>query len=36
MTYEGTWRQHVLKWGTFEDFCSYGILREEFEARDKR
>ena len=36
MTYEGTWRQHVLKWGTFEDLCSYGILREEFEAREKR
>ena len=35
MTYEGTWRQHVLKWGTFEDLCSYGILREEFEAREK-
>ena len=36
MTYEGTWRQHVLKWGTFEDLCSYGILREEFEARERR
>jgi len=36
MTYEGTWRQHVLKWGTFEDLCSYGILREEFETRERR
>ena len=33
MTYEGTRRQHVLKWGTFEDLAGYGIMRAEFEGR---
>ncbi len=36
MTYEGTERQHILKWGTFEDLAGYGILRAEFEAREGR
>ena len=31
MTYEGTRRQHIRKWETFEDLAGYGILREEFE-----
>jgi len=33
MTYEGTRRQHVLKWGAFEDLAAYGILRREFDER---
>jgi len=33
MTCEGTRRQHVLKWGRFEDLVGYGILRTEFEER---
>lgn len=31
MTYEGTRRQHVLKWGKFEDLVGYGMLRTDFE-----
>ncbi len=30
MKYEGTLRQHIKKWGVYEDLCCYGILREEF------
>lgn len=30
MTYEGTLRQHILKWDTFEDVALYGILREDW------
>lgn len=30
MRYEGCLRQHVKKWGKFEDIEAYGILREEF------
>ena len=33
MTYEGTRRQHVLKWGRFEDLAGYGMLRTEFAER---
>jgi [ribosomal protein S5]-alanine N-acetyltransferase len=29
MTYEGCLRQHVQKWGIFEDIAIYGILRSE-------
>ena len=29
MTYEGCARQHVQKWGVFEDLAMYGILRSE-------
>lgn len=32
MTYEGTLRQHFIKWGVCEDLVCYGILREEFEG----
>ncbi|MBI5931428.1 MAG: GNAT family N-acetyltransferase [Chloroflexi bacterium] len=35
MTYEGTFRQHLLKDGVFEDNVVYGILREDWE-RQKR
>jgi RimJ/RimL family protein N-acetyltransferase len=31
MTYEGTLRGHVLKWGEPVDLCMYSILREEWE-----
>ncbi len=30
MRYEGCLRQHVLKWGQFEDLAKYAILRFEF------
>jgi len=36
MRHEGSLRQHVSKWGTFEDVEVYGILREEFEAAGDR
>ena len=29
MTWEGRQRQHVLKWGVFEDIEMYGILANE-------
>jgi RimJ/RimL family protein N-acetyltransferase len=29
MTYEGTLRQHVKKWDTYEDLAVYGILRSD-------
>jgi RimJ/RimL family protein N-acetyltransferase len=32
MTYEGTLREHVQKWGAFEDLKMYGILRREYSA----
>jgi len=33
MTYEGTLRQHMQKWGAFVDVAVYGILREEWAAQ---
>jgi RimJ/RimL family protein N-acetyltransferase len=30
MTYEGCLRQHVQKWGMFEDLEGYGILKSEY------
>ena len=30
MHYEGTRRQHVLKWGVFEDIVLYAILKSEY------
>ena len=30
MTYEGRLRQHVKKWGSFEDMEYYGILKSEW------
>ncbi len=30
MTYEGCLRQHIQKWGVFEDIVVYGILRSEY------
>jgi len=32
MTYEGCLRQHVQKWGVFEDLATYGILQSEYTA----
>lgn len=32
MTYEGTYRQHVLKWGDFVDMGMCAILRSEYKA----
>jgi RimJ/RimL family protein N-acetyltransferase len=36
MTYEGTLRQHVKKWGEYLDIVFYGILRDEWSARQER
>ncbi|MDY6781550.1 MAG: GNAT family N-acetyltransferase [Cyanobacteriota bacterium] len=33
MTYEGCLRQHVWKWGQFEDVEQYGILSSEWQSR---
>lgn len=30
MKYEGTFRQHVLKWGKFEDLVYYGMVRSDY------
>jgi RimJ/RimL family protein N-acetyltransferase len=30
MQYEGTLRQHFLKWDAYEDIAYYGILREDY------
>jgi len=30
MKYEGYLRQHIKKWGVFEDIVQYGILKREF------
>jgi ribosomal-protein-alanine N-acetyltransferase len=30
MSHEGRLRQHVKKWGIFEDIEKYGILRSEY------
>ncbi|HEX7708287.1 MAG TPA: GNAT family protein, partial [Thermoanaerobaculia bacterium] len=30
MTREGTFRQHILKWGEYLDVVYYGLLREEW------
>jgi [ribosomal protein S5]-alanine N-acetyltransferase len=32
MTHEGRQRQHVKKWGVFEDIEKYGILRRDYTA----
>jgi ribosomal-protein-alanine N-acetyltransferase len=31
MQYEGTFRQHILKWDTFEDLDFYGILKIDYD-----
>jgi RimJ/RimL family protein N-acetyltransferase len=31
MKYEGKRREHILKWGVFEDVELYGLLKSEFE-----
>ena len=35
MTYEGCARQHVQKWGVFEDLATYGILQNEYSAASR-
>ena len=30
MKYEGTLRQHVIKWGKYEDLVYYGLLKDEY------
>lgn len=34
MVYEGCQREHLLKWGQFVDSELYGLLRQEWEARE--
>ena len=36
MTYEGCLRQHVNKWGVFEDLAHYGVLRSEYDNSESR
>jgi [ribosomal protein S5]-alanine N-acetyltransferase len=33
MTYEGCSRQHVQRWGVFEDLECYGILKSEYDLK---
>ena len=33
MKYEGCRRQHVVKWGGYEDIVDYGMLRSDYDAR---
>jgi RimJ/RimL family protein N-acetyltransferase len=33
MSYEGTRRQHVQKWGVFEDLALYGILKSDWDKQ---
>lgn len=35
MTYEGCLRQHVWKWGKFEDLKQYGILNSEWKMQQE-
>jgi ribosomal-protein-alanine N-acetyltransferase len=32
MQYEGTFREHILKWNHYEDIALYGILKQEYET----
>jgi RimJ/RimL family protein N-acetyltransferase len=32
MKREGVLRQHIKKWGTFEDLVAFGVLRDELAA----
>ena len=32
MTYEGCLRQHVQRWGAFQDLKMYGVLKSEYES----
>jgi ribosomal-protein-alanine N-acetyltransferase len=34
MTFEGVLRQHILKWGQFEDVAKYSILRSEYQPEN--
>jgi ribosomal-protein-alanine N-acetyltransferase len=31
MQYEGTFRQHILKWNHYEDIAFYGLLRSDYD-----
>lgn len=33
MRYEGTMRQHIIKWGEARDIAFYGITRDEYDAK---
>lgn len=32
MRYEGTMRQHILKWGEYHDLVYYSVLRDEYDG----
>ena len=36
MEFEGVLRQHILKWGRFEDVAKYSILRRDYEREHER
>ncbi|MDQ0178154.1 GNAT family N-acetyltransferase [Bacillus chungangensis] len=36
MKYEGTLRQHVMKWGSYVDLAYYGILKEEYDRQNSK
>jgi RimJ/RimL family protein N-acetyltransferase len=36
MTYEGCMRQHIRKWGVFEDLEVYGMLHSDYVLRQQR
>ncbi len=33
MVYEGTMRQHIIRWGEYKDVATYAILREEYNKK---
>ncbi|OIJ13445.1 GNAT family N-acetyltransferase [Anaerobacillus alkalilacustris] len=36
LRHEGTFPQHVLKWGVYEDVAYYGIVKEQYEAKNSK
>jgi RimJ/RimL family protein N-acetyltransferase len=36
MKYEGLFREHVRKWGKFEDLKSYGLLKKDYDSWTKK
>jgi ribosomal-protein-alanine N-acetyltransferase len=33
MQYEGTFRQHILKWDNYEDIAFYGIIKADYNGK---
>ncbi|MCQ6563061.1 GNAT family N-acetyltransferase [Paenibacillus mendelii] len=34
MEYEGTFKQHIMKWDVYEDLVYYGLVRADYEKRN--